>query len=134
MESKYRLQMEKIWIKSKKKIPFDGLPENTVDVQIFPNMPNPLMNCHKIVKKGHKIILDNPIAIVINKLTNEVAMEEEFDHQTSTWNVYPDKPVPYESNEKQKVKSLQLGKKKDMSSILQTMHIDLQKLLNSIIQ
>ena len=57
------------------------------------------MSCGKIVKAGHKIILDDPIATVVNKLTNEVVMEAEFDPQTSTWNVYPNGPVPYKFNE-----------------------------------
>ena len=38
-------------------------------------------------------------------------MEAEFDHQTSTWNVFPNKPIPYEFSEKQKVKSLGLMEK-----------------------
>ena len=58
--------------------PFDGLLEDTVDVQIFPHMPNPLVSCRKIVKK-HKIILDDPIATVIDKDTNELVMEAVFD-------------------------------------------------------
>ena len=73
--------------------PFNKLPGDAADVQIFPNMPNPLMSAGKIVKKGHKIILDDPIATVINKKTNEVVMEATFDHRTSTWNIYPDRPV-----------------------------------------
>ena len=89
--------------------PFDRLPEDVVDIQIFLIMANPLMSCGKIVKKGHKIVLDNPVATVINKHTNEVVMEAEFDQQTSTWNVYPDKPVQYEFSERQKVKLLGLG-------------------------
>ena len=66
------------------KASFDGLPKDTTDVEIFSNMPNPLMSCGKIVKNGHKIILDDPIATVINKLTNKVVMEAKLDHQTST--------------------------------------------------
>ena len=62
------------------KASFNGLPEDAVVVQIFPNMPNPLMSCGKIVKKGHKIILDEPIATIITKLTNEVVMKAEFNH------------------------------------------------------
>ena len=77
------------------KASFDGLPKDAADVQIFPNMPNLLISCGKIVKKGHNIVLNNPISTVINKFTNEVVMEERFDHRTSTWNVYPNKPVPY---------------------------------------
>ena len=59
--------------------PFNKLPEDAADVQIFPIMPNPLMSAGKIVKKGHKIILDDPIATVINKAINEVVMEAIFD-------------------------------------------------------
>ena len=33
--------------------PFNKLPGDTADVQILPNMPNPLMSAGKIVKKGH---------------------------------------------------------------------------------
>ena len=88
------------------------MPEKAADVQIFPNMPNPLMSCGKIVKTGHKIILDDPIATVVNKLTNEVMMEAEFDHRISTWNVYPDGPILYEFNEEQREKSLGLGVQK----------------------
>ena len=76
--------------------PFNKLPEDAADVQIFPIMPNPLMSAGKIVKKGHKIILDDPIATVINKKINEVVMEATFDHQTSTWNIYPNGPVDTE--------------------------------------
>ena len=91
------------------KAPFDGLPEDEADVQIFPHMPNPLVSCGKIVKKGHKIILDDPIATVINKDTNEVVMEVVFDDQTSASNIYPNGPMPYDFNEQQKVESLGLG-------------------------
>ena len=76
---------------------------------MFPHMPNPLVSCGKIVKKEHKIILDDPIATLINKDTNEVVMEAVFDDQTSTWNIYPDGPMPYDFKEKQKVDSLGLG-------------------------
>ena len=54
--------------------PFDGLPASAADVQIFQHMPNALVSCGKIVKQNHKIILDDPIATVINKDTNEVVM------------------------------------------------------------
>ena len=64
--------------------PFDKLPSDAADVQIFPHMPNPLVSCEKIVKKGYKIILDDPIATEINKKTNKVVMEAVFDEQTST--------------------------------------------------
>ena len=67
------------------------------------------MSAGKIVKKGHKIMLDDPIATVINKKTNEVVMEATFDHQTSTWNIYPDGPVDYEFKKEQEVNSLGLG-------------------------
>ena len=87
-----------------RKAPFDGLPKNAADVQIFPNMPNLLISCGKIAKKGHKVVLNNPIATVINKLKNEMVMEAEFNQRTSTWNLYPNKLVPYEFSEKQKVK------------------------------
>ena len=70
--------------------PFDRLPKDAVVVQIFPKMPNPFVSCGKIVKKGHKIILDDPIVTVINRDTNEVVMEAVFDDRTSTWNIYPD--------------------------------------------
>ena len=69
------------------------------------------MSWGKIVKKGHKIIPNDPFAPVINKLKNKVVMEAEFDHQTNIWNVYPNKPVSYEFSEKQKVKSLGLEEK-----------------------
>ena len=112
------------------KAPFNGLPTSAADVQIFQHMPNALVSCGKIVKQNHKIILDDPIATVINKDTNEVVMEEVFDNRTSTWNIYPDGPVPYEFKKEQEVDPLGLGvqkiniNKKSMSSILQTMHID----------
>ena len=67
-----------------RKAPFDGLLEDAADVQIFLNISNPLMCCGKIVKKGPKIVLDDPIATTINILTNKVVMEVVFDHQTST--------------------------------------------------
>ena len=89
--------------------PFDKLPQDAADVQIFPHMPNPLMSCGIILKKGHKIILDDPITTVVNKGTNEVVMEAVFDDQTSTWNIYPDGPVPYKFKKEQEVKSLGLG-------------------------
>ena len=89
--------------------PFNKLPPDVGDVQIFPNMPNPLMSARKMVKKGHKIILDDPIATVINKATNKVAMEAIFDNRTSTWNIYPDDPVDYDFKKEQEVDSLGLG-------------------------
>ena len=58
------------------------------------------MSCGKIVKTGHKIILDDPIATVVNKLINKVVMKAGFDPRTSNWNVYPNSPVPYKFNEK----------------------------------
>ena len=72
-------------------------------------MPNPLVSCGKIVKKGHKIILDDPIATVINKEINEVVIEAVFDDRTSNWNLYPDGPVPYKFKKEQEVDSLGLG-------------------------
>ena len=38
----------------KEKAPFDGSLEDAADVQISPNIPNPLMSCGKIVKKRPK--------------------------------------------------------------------------------
>ena len=67
--------------------PFNKLPQDAVDVQIFSHMPNPFMSAGRIVKKGHKTILDDPIATVIDKATNEVVMEAIFDDCTSTWNI-----------------------------------------------
>ena len=78
--------------------PFNRLPKDAVDVQIFPIMPNLLMSCGKIVKKSHKIVLDNLVATIINKHTNEVIMETEFDQQTSTWTVYPYKVLQHHTN------------------------------------
>ena len=77
-------------------ISFNKLPQEAANVQIFPNMPNPLISAGKIVKQGHKIILDDPIATAINKATNEVVMEGIFDDRTSTWYIYPDGPVDYD--------------------------------------
>ena len=109
--------------------PFNKIPEDAIDVQIFPIRPNPLMSAGKIVKKGHKIILDDPVATVINKKTNEVVMEATFDHRTSTWNIYPDRPVDYEFKKEQEVHSLGLGvqgqhNKVDTSFISPTTRID----------
>ena len=92
--------------------PFDGLPTSAADVQIFQHMPNALVSCGKIVKKNHKIILDDPIVTVINKDTNKVVMEAVFDNRTSTWNIYPDGPVPYEFKKEQEVDPLGLGVQK----------------------
>ena len=84
--------------------PFDGLPANTADVQIFQHMPNALVSCGKIVKQNH--------TTVINKDTNKVVMEAVFDNRTSTWNIYPDGPVPYKFKKEQEVESLGLGVQK----------------------
>ena len=90
-------------------------------------MPNALMSCGKIIKTGHKIILDDPIATVVNKLTNEVVMKAEFDPRTSTWNVYPDGPVPSRFNKKQKETHLVWeyndNNKKELLIISLTMYI-----------
>ena len=80
--------------------PFNKLQQDVADVQIFPHMPNPLMSAGKIVKEGYKIILDDSIATIINRATNEVVMEAVFDNRTSTWNIYPDGPVKYEFKKK----------------------------------
>ena len=101
MASQYKWRMERI--------PFDKLPQDAADVQIFSHMPNPLMSCRKIEKKGHKIILNDSIATVINEATNEVVMEAVFDDQTSTWNIYPDGPVEYKFKKEEEVDSLGLG-------------------------
>ena len=66
------------------KAPSDRLPEEVADIYIFSHMSNVLMNYEKLVKTGHSIILDDPIATVVNNLTNKVVMEAKFDHQTST--------------------------------------------------
>ena len=42
------------------------------------------------------MILGESVATVIKKKTNEVIMKASFDHQTSTWNIYPDGPVEYD--------------------------------------
>ena len=89
--------------------PFDGLTKDAVDLQIFPHMPNPLVSCEKIVKQGHTIKLDDPIATVTNKETNEVVMGAVFNQQTSTRNIYPNGLEPYDFKEKQEVDSLGLG-------------------------
>ena len=60
--------------------PFDGLSTSAADVQIFQHMPNALVSREKIVKKNHKIVLDDPIATVTNKDMNEVVMEAVFDN------------------------------------------------------
>ena len=72
-------------------------------------MPNPLISAKIMVNQEHKIILDDPIATVINKATNEVVMEAVFDNGTSTWNIYPDGPVEYELKKEQEVDLLGLG-------------------------
>ena len=84
------------------KVPFNGMPAAAADVEIFQHMPNALCSAGKIVKQNHKIILDDPIATVINKETNEVVMEAKFDKRTSTWDIYPDGPVPYEFKKNKK--------------------------------
>ena len=77
--------MATIWTRSKKAEPhLIDYPEEAADVQIFRHMPNALISGGKLVKAGHKIILDNPIATVINKLTNEIVMEATFDPQSCT--------------------------------------------------
>ena len=75
------------------KTPLARLMEGAVEVNIFPHMPNALMSCGKIFKTGHRIILDDPIATVVNILTNKEVMEAEFRHQKSTLNIYQDDPV-----------------------------------------
>ena len=89
--------------------PFNGLTKDAADVQIFPHMPNPLVSCGKIVKQGYTIILDDLIATVINKDTNEVVMEVVFDERIRTRNIYPNGLVSYDFKEKQEVDSLELG-------------------------
>ena len=64
--------------------PFERLPNDALDVQIFWYMPNALISGGKLVKEGHRIILDKPIATVTNKLTNEIVMEAEFDLRLCT--------------------------------------------------
>ena len=72
--------------------------KKAADIQKFLNVTNPLLRYGK-VKIGFKILPDDPIAKVVNKLTKKRVMEVEFDHRTSTWNVYPDGPIPNEINE-----------------------------------
>ena len=70
-------------------LPFDA-PQGATDVQIFDNMPNPLIGAGKFVKAGAKIILDRPHAHVVdNKATNEIIMTAHFDEASLTWDVYP---------------------------------------------
>ena len=88
---------------------FDKLPKDAADVHIFPHMPNPLVSCGKSVKKGHRIILDDPITTITNKDTNEVVMEAVFNNQTSTWNIYPDGLVPNKFKNEHKLETLGLG-------------------------
>ena len=72
-------------------------------------MPNALISGRKLVKLGHKIVLDDPIATVINKLMNEVVMEAEFDPRSCTWYVYPDGPVSYTFSKEQQEQLFGLG-------------------------
>ena len=72
-------------------------------------MPNALISGGKLVKSGHKIILNNPIATVINKVTNEVVIKAEFDPRLRTWNVYLNGPVPYKFSKEQQVQPLGLS-------------------------
>ena len=89
--------------------PFNKLPQEAADVQIFPNMLNSLISAWKIVKKGHKTLLDDPIATIINKAKNEVVMKGIFDDRTSPWSIYPDGSVDYDFKKEQEVDSLGLG-------------------------
>ena len=78
-------------------LPFDA-PEGATDVQIFDNMPRPLIGAGKLVKAGAKIILDQPLAHVIDKATNEVIMTAHFDEASLTWDVYPKQQVGQTAN------------------------------------
>lgn len=71
---------------------FNNVPSLAADVQIFPFMPDSLINADKFVKTGHTGILDDPLALLINKLTNRVVMKAHFYLSTSTWNDIPDGP------------------------------------------
>ena len=50
--------------------------KNTADVQTLPHKPKPLLSCGKIVKQVHTIILDDLIATIIDKDTNEMVMKQ----------------------------------------------------------
>ena len=97
---------------SEGKAPFKNLPKEAEDVQIFPKMSNPLLSAGKLVKSGCKVILDSPEATVINKETNKTILKARFDATSNSWNVFPDKFIPYTfspTTKVDKIKSLQGG-------------------------
>lgn len=75
--------------------PFDNPTVYSVSLQIFLIMPNGLISAGKLVKADNTIILDDPEALVVNKITKEVIMRANFYECFSAWNVHLDRPIPY---------------------------------------
>ena len=89
--------------------PFDDVPIDASDIQIFPIISNDLISAVKLVKAGHTIILDRPEAVVINKISQNIVMQAQFDSSTSTWNDYPSGQVQYDLTNAQKDQFYSLG-------------------------
>jgi hypothetical protein len=96
-------------------LPFDRLPTETNDVQVFPSMQSPLIGSGKLATNGCDIWFDNENGSVVNGVTkdkiraliatsgDDVLLAAPFDNQSLTWKtattvpgprVGPGKPIP----------------------------------------
>ena len=87
-------------------LPFDKLPKQASDVQVFDSMNSPLLSAGKLVQSDCSIVLDDPRAHVLSGDTkdavrkiiadaevqndDDILLTAPFDHATLTWRTTPD--------------------------------------------
>ena len=66
------------------KLPFPNMLEGAQTVDIFYNMPHPLVSCGPLVKNSCYIILDTPVTQVIDKATGDALFTADFESWSAT--------------------------------------------------
>ena len=88
-------------------LPFDKIPERTKGVQLFDDIHSPVLSGEKVVKKGCKLVFDQPNVLVINEKTGEkiqkiiqevkqdnsddIIMTVPFDKKSLSWKIDSDR-------------------------------------------
>lgn len=60
-------------------VPFDNIPDEVVDVQLFPITPNQLISARKLMKADNTIIFDMRESIEVNNISSKVIMQIKFE-------------------------------------------------------
>lgn len=56
---------------------------------------NSLLSAEKFVKSGCEVISDSPKVTVVNKKTNKMIFNAQFDKISSSWKIFPDEAMLY---------------------------------------